>query len=79
MNNGSCSESEVKEGDDEESARAASPATTATSEKKRKKKRKKATRKALAARSSEDNLEMEDEIDASVKWVEENLGPARPH
>lgn len=75
LNDGSCSESEVKEDDDQESARAASPAPTGA-EKKKKRKKKKSNKKAMAARSSEDNLEDLDEVEASVKWVEDNLGPA---
>jgi len=74
--NGSCSESEVKEDDDVESARNASPSLQIE---KKKKKRKKKTGKKLAARSSEDNLDPADEIEASVRWVEDNVGqPIRP-
>jgi len=71
LNNGSCSESEVKEDDDVESARNASPSLQIE---KKKKKRKKKTGKKLAARSSEDNLDPADEVEASVRWVEENVG-----
>merc|ERR1719315_151808 len=71
LNNDSCSESEVKEDDDVESARDASPSLQIE---KKKKKRKKKTGKKLAARSSEDNLDPTDEIEASVRWVEENVG-----
>jgi len=69
--NDSCSESEVKEDDDQESSRTdAEPVNN-----KKKKKRKKKTGKKIAARSSEDNLEV-DEVEASVRWVEDALGPA---
>jgi len=71
LNNDSCSESEVKEDDDVESARNASPSLQIE---KKKKKRKKKTGKKLAARSSEDNLDPTDEVEASVRWVEENVG-----
>jgi len=71
LNNGSCSESEVKEDDDVESARNASPSLQIE---KKKKKRKKKTGKKLAARSSEDNLDPADEVEASVRWVEDNVG-----
>ena len=67
----------MKEDDDQESARAASPVNTGA-EKKKKRKKKKSNKKMMATRSSEDNLEDLDEVEASVKWVEENLGPACP-
>jgi hypothetical protein len=61
----------VKEDDDVESARNASPSLQIE---KKKKKRKKKTGKKLAARSSEDNLDPTDEVEASVRWVEDNVG-----
>lgn len=74
----SCSESEVKEDDDVESARGEGrrdPLANAGSlmpEKKKKKRKKKTGGKKFAARSSEDNLE--DEVEAGVRWVEESIG-----
>ena len=61
----------MKEDDDVESARNASPSLQIE---KKKKKRKKKTGKKLAARSSEDNLDPTDEVEASVRWVEDNVG-----
>jgi hypothetical protein len=44
-------------------------------EKRKKTKRKKVSKKKLAARSSEDNLEEPaDEVEAGVRWVEQNIG-----
>lgn len=80
LNTMSCSESEVKEDDDVESARGehVDPLAHAGSllpEKKKVKKRKKKTGgKKLAARSSEDNLDPPDEVEAGVRWVEDNIG-----
>jgi len=71
VNNNSCSESEVKEDDDQESSRTdLQPANS-----RKKKKRKKKTGKKLAAKSSEDNVDLED-VEESVRWVENALGPA---
>ena len=61
----------MKEDDDVESAKNASPSLHIE---KKKKKRKKKTGKKLAARSSEDNLDPADEVEASVRWVEDNVG-----
>jgi len=78
LNTMSCSESEVKEDDDVESARGEErrdPLANAGSlmpEKKKKKRKKKTGGKKFAARSSEDNLE--DEVEAGVRWVEESIG-----
>ena len=79
LNTMSCSESEVKEDDDVESARGGEerrdPLAHAGSllpEKKKKKRKKKSGGKKFAARSSEDNLE--DEVEAGVRWVEESIG-----
>lgn len=70
LGNDSCSESEVKEDDDQESSRTeAQPANN-----RKKKKRKKKTGKKMVTRSSEDNLDL-DEVEASLKWVEDRLGP----
>lgn len=77
LNTLSCSESEVKEDDDVESARGEErrdPLHGAGSlmPEKKKKKRKKKMGKKVMTRSSEDNLE--DEVEAGVRWVEENIG-----
>jgi len=68
----SCSDTEVKEDDGEESSRAVGGQGAEITKKKRR--RKKKTGKKLAARSSEDNLDL-DEVEASVRWVESTLGP----
>jgi len=70
--NDSCSESEVKEDDDQESSRTdLEPVNN-----RKKKRKKKKSGKKIAARSSEDNLEELDEVEASLRWVESTLGPA---
>jgi len=67
----SCSDTEVKEDDGEESSRPEQQQQAT----KKKKRRKKKSGKKVGARSSEDNLDM-DEVEASVQWVESTLGPA---
>ena len=69
--NASCSESEDKD-DDPEDTVSSQPSAAET---KKKKKRKKKTGKKAVAQSSEDNLDL-DEVEASLKWVENTLGPA---
>jgi len=73
LNNGSLSESEVKEDDDVESARGEEPRKE-VGERKKKKRKKKTGKKMSASRSSEDNLDPVDEVEASVRWVEDNVG-----
>jgi len=72
--NESCSESEVKEDDDLES-QLQSPAPSAVNVEKKKKRRKKKSGKKLALASSEDNID-KDDIEETVKWVEQNIGQA---
>ena len=69
--NASCSESEDKDEDPEDIV----PSQPSTAETKKKKKRKKKTGKRAVVQSSEDNLDL-DEVEASLKWVENTLGPA---
>ena len=71
----SCSDTEVKEDDGEESSRALGDHVAEITKKKRR--RKKKSGKKVAARSSEDNLDL-DEVEASVKWVESTIasGPS---
>jgi len=69
----SCSDTEVKEDDGDESSRHETEQETTKKIKKRRKK-KPPGKKGIGARSSEDNLDL-DEVEASVRWVESTLGP----
>ena len=63
----------MKEDDDVESARGEEPRKE-VGERKKKKRKKKTGKKMSASRSSEDNLDPVDEVEASVRWVEDNVG-----
>ena len=61
----------MKEDDDLESAK--SPAPVVNTEKKKRRRKKKSGKKMPMA-SSEDNIDNKDDIEETVKWVEQNVG-----